>query len=252
VGLTELELQLLALRDDVAWPPTPDLATAVQARVAREPREPLRRGWRPRLPGRLVPALLALLVVLVAFGALLAASPGVRATLRDWLGIGSVRIARVQTLPDISPARQLQLGRRATVARANAHLGSPIATVRALGRPAAIYIDDGPPPRVSEVYAARPGLPPGVAGVGALLDQIQGDSTAFIEKFVAGGVPITPVRVSGERGYFIGSPHAVTLPDALRPRIAGNTVVWLHNAVTYRLETKLGRAAAVRLAETVG
>ena len=250
--MTELELQLLALRDEVAWPPTPDLATAVQARVAREPRERERRGLRAWLPGRLVPALVAVLVLLIALGAVLAASPSVRATLRDWLGIGSVRITRVQTLPDISPARQLELGRRATVAEANAHLGSPIATVRALGRPAAIYVDDVPPPRVSVVYAARPGLPPGVAGVGALLDEIQGDATAFIEKFVAGGVPITPVRINGERGYFIGSPHAVTLPDELRPRIAGNTVVWLHDAVTYRLETKLGRAAAVRLAETVG
>jgi hypothetical protein len=250
--VTELELQLLALRDEVAWPPTPDLAAAVQARVALEPRERIGRGRRPRLRSRLVPALVAALVVLIAFGALLAASPGVRATLRDWLGIGSVRIARVHTLPDISPARQLELGRRATAPQANAHLGSPIATVRALGRPDAIYVDDVPPPRVSAVYAARPGLPPGVAGVGALLDQIQGDSTAFIEKFVAGGVPITPVRVNGERGYFIGGPHAVSLPDELRPRIAGNTVVWLHDAITYRLETKLGRAAAVRLAESVG
>jgi hypothetical protein len=251
--VTELELQLLALRDEVAWPPTPDLATAVQARVAREPRESARPGRRAWRRGRLVPALVALLVLLIAFGgALLAASPSVRATLRDWLGIGSVRIARVHSLPDISPARQLELGRRATVAQANAHLGSPIATVRALGRPAAIYVDDVGPPRVSVVYAARPGLPPGRAGVGALLDELQGDATAFIEKFVAGGVPITPVRVNGERGYFIAGPHAVTLPDELRPRIAGNTVVWLHDAVTYRLETRLGRAAAVRLAETVG
>jgi hypothetical protein len=252
VGLTELELQLLALRDDVAWPPTPDLATAVRARVAREPREPARRGRRGRLPGRLVPALVAVLVVLLAFGAVLAASPSVRATLRDWLGIGSVRIARVERLPDISPARQLELGRRATVVQANAYLGSPIATVRALGAPDAIYLSDSLPARVSLVYGARPGLPPGTAGVGALLDQIQGDATAFIEKFVAGGVPITPVRVNGERGYFIAGPHAVTLPNELRPRIAGNTVVWLHDAVTYRLETKLGRTAAVRLAETVG
>jgi hypothetical protein len=250
--VTELELQLLALRDDVAWPPTPDLATAVQARVAREAQERVRRGRPAWLPGRLVPALVAVLVALIAFGALLAASPSVRATLRDWLGIGSVRIARVQRLPDLSPARQLELGRRATVAQANAHLGSPIATVRALGRPNAIYVSDGLPARVSLVYAARPGLPAARAGVGALLDQLQGDATPFIEKFVAGGVPITPVRVNGERGYFIGSPHAVSLPSELRPRMAGNTVVWLHDAVTYRLETKLGRAAAVRLAETVG
>ena len=199
-----------------------------------------------------MPALVAAALALVAFGVLLAASPGVRATLRDWLGIGSVRITRVRTLPDISPARQLALGHRATVAQANAHLGSPVATVRALGAPDAIYFDEGLPARVSLVYAARPGLPPGTAGVGALLDQIQGDATIFIEKFVAGGVPITPVRVNGERGYFIGGRHSVNLPDELRPRLAGNTVVWLHDAVTYRLETKLGRAAAVRLAESVG
>ncbi len=250
--MTELELRLLALRDEVAWPPTPDLAGTVQARVALEPRESARRGRRAGLRGRLVPALVGVLILLAAFGALLAASPSVRATLRDWLGIGSVRIARVHSLPDISPARQLGLGRRATVARATAHLGSPIATVRALGRPAAIYIDDGPPARVSVVYAARPGLPAGPAGVGALLDQLQGDSTVFVEKFVAGGLPITPVRIHGERGYFIAGPHAVNLPDELHPRISGNTVVWLHGAVTYRLETKLGRAAAVRLAGSVG
>jgi hypothetical protein len=250
--VTELELQLLALRDDVAWPPTPDLVTVVQARVAGESRERA-RGPRPGwLRGRFVPALVAVLVVLVAVGALLAASPSVRASLRDWLGIGSVRIARVNRLPDIAPGRGLELGRRATVTQANAHLGSPIANVRALGRPAAIYVDDGPPPRVSVVYAARPGLPPGAGGVGALLDQLQGDSTAFIEKFVAEGVPITRVRINGEPGYFIAGPHAVTLPTELRPRIAGNTVVWLHDAVTYRLETRLGRAAAVRLADTVG
>ena len=80
--------------------------------------------------------------------------------------------------------------------------------------PDAIYVDDGPPARVSVVYAARPGLPPGTAGVGALLDEIQGDATAFIEKFVAGGVPITPVRVNGERGYFIGGATRSTSPTS--------------------------------------
>jgi hypothetical protein len=247
--VTALERELLALRHDVAWPPTPDLATAVQARVAREPGRRRRRAW---LPARLAPVAVAVLVVLLAFGALLAASPGVRATLRDWLGIGSVRIARVERLPDLSPARQLALGRRATVAQANRYLGSPIATVRALDPPNAIYLGDSQPARVSLVYAARPGLPPGTAGVGALLDQLQGDATGFIEKFVSGGVPITRVRVNGARGYFIGGQHAVTLPDELRPRLAGNTVVWVHDAVTYRLETKLGRAAALRLAKSVG
>src|SRR3954468_5715897 len=150
-AVTELELQLLALRAEVAWPPTPDLATAVQARVAREPRERARRGRRAWLRGRLVPALVAVLVVLIAFGALLAASPNVRATLRDWLGIGSVRIARVHSLPDISPARQLDLGRRATVAQANAHLGSPHPPLRAPRHPDR----PRPPPRAPRRHLRR-------------------------------------------------------------------------------------------------
>ena len=249
MGLTELERQLLALRQDVAWPPTPDLAATVQARVALEPRRRRRGAW---LPERLAPAAVALLLVLLALGALLAASPGVRATLRDWLGIGSVRITRVERLPDLAPARRLELGRRASAAAAGRHLGSPIATVRALGAPDAIYLGDGPPTRVSLVYGARPGLPPGTAGVGALLDELQGDALIFVEKMVAGQVPITRVRVNGEPGYFIGGQHAVNLPDLLRPRLAGNTLVWLHDAVTYRLETRLGRKAALRLARTVG
>ncbi|MGZ6675233.1 MAG: hypothetical protein ACXVFM_23085, partial [Solirubrobacteraceae bacterium] len=70
--MTELELQLLALRDEVAWSPTPDRATAVQARVAREPRERERPGRRAWLPGRLAPALVAVLVLLIALGAVLA------------------------------------------------------------------------------------------------------------------------------------------------------------------------------------
>ena len=65
-------------------------------------------------------------------------------------------------------------------------------------------------------------------------------------------VPITRVRVNGARGYFIGGQHSVSLPDELRPRLAGNTLVWVRDAVTYRLETKLGRAAALRLARSVG
>jgi hypothetical protein len=249
--VTELERELRALGDDIAWPATPDLAAAVQARVAREPR-PRRGPRRAWLPGRLAPVAVAVLVVVIACAALLAASPGVRATIRDWLGIGSVRITRVERLPVTAPVRDLGLGQRASVAQANRHLGSPIATVRALGAPEAIYISDGPPPRVSEVYAPRAGLPPGTGGFGALLDQIQGDATAFMEKFVAAGVPISRVRVNGAPGYFIGGTHAVSLPDELRPRLAGNVVVWLRDAVTYRLETKLGRDAAVRLAQSVG
>jgi hypothetical protein len=250
MGLTELERELVALGDDVAWPRTPDLAAMVQARIASQPRGRARRTW---LPGRLAPALAVLLVVLVALGALLAASPGVRATLRDWLGIGAVAVKRVDRLPDLAPARQLALGRRVTAAAAARHLGHPVLSVRALGPPDAIYEGQAiAPARVSLIYVARPGLPAGTAGVGALLDELEGDSLPFAEKLVGSGVPIVRVKVNGAPGLFIGGRHALVLPDELRPRLAGNTLLWARDGVTYRLETALGVRASLRLARSVG
>jgi hypothetical protein len=248
--MPELERELLALGDEIAWPPTPDLAAAVGARIAAEPRPPARRTWQWPWP-RLATALAAVLVVLVAFGILFAASPGVRATVRDWLGIGAVHITRVERLPDLAPARELGLGRRVTFKSAEAEFGT-IATVRALGAPDAVYLGSGLPHRVTLVYVARPGLPAGKAGVGALLDEIEGDTPIiYAEKLVGARVPITHVKVNGDDGYFIGGSHALQLPDELRPRLAGNTLVWQHEAVTYRLETALGLRAALALARSV-
>jgi hypothetical protein len=247
-----MERELRALRDDVVWPATPDIAAAVQARIVAEPR-PARAPRRVWLPGRLVPALVVVLVVLLALGTLLAASPGVRATLRDWLGIGSVSVRRVDRLPDLSTARKLDLGRRVSAAQAERHLGHPLVTVRALGAPDAIYAGKAiVPAQVSVVYVARPGLPAGVAGVGALLDEIDGDQVPFIQKLVGGGVPIVRVDVDGADGFFIAGRHAVYLPDELKPRLAGNTLLWVRDGVTYRLETALGVKAALRLARSVG
>jgi hypothetical protein len=248
--MTELELELVTLRHEVAWPPTPDLAGAVTARITAEARPAARRAW---WPGRLAPLAAALLVLVVAAAVLLAASPGVRATLRDWLGIGTVAIKRVERLPDTAPARSLQLGTRTTLAGAARASGRPVATVRALGAPDAVYAaPNALPPRVSLVYVARSGLPAGTAGVGALLDELEGEAFPYVEKLVGGGVPIRRVHVNGAPGVFIAGRHALMLPDELHPRIAGNTLVWARARVTYRLETALGQDAALRLARSVG
>jgi hypothetical protein len=105
---------------------------------------------------------------------------------------------------------------------------------------------------VTLVYVERPGLPAGKAGVGALLDEIEGDTPiAYAEKLVGARVPITEVKVNGAPGYFIGGAHALQLPDELRPRLAGNTLVWVRDGVTYRLETALGLRRALALARSV-
>ena len=243
--MTDLERELLALGDEIAWPRTPDLPAAVGARITAEPtRRAARRPW-------LAPALAAVLVVVVAFAILLAASPGVRATLRDWLGIGAVRITRVERLPELAPARQLGLGKRVTMATAERELGT-VATVRALGEPDAIYYDETLPRRVTLVYVARANLPAGKAGVGALLDEFEGDTPlVYAQKLVGANVPIAHVKVDGADGYFIGAGHALQLPDELRPRLAGNTMVWQRGGVTYRLETALGLRRTLALARSV-
>lgn len=260
-----LERALSALRDELDWPPTPDLAAAARARLAVEPARRPRRRLAPalRLP-RLAPAMAIALAVLVALGAVLAASPDVRATLGRLLGIGAVRIERVDRLPDVAPARELHLGRRTTLADAGRAARLPVATIRALGAPDAVYFSDRVAGgAISLVYVARAGLPASTAGTGALLSELRGDPISFVKKLLTGTTRLDSVDIAGEPGFWIQGRHTVALLDAegrpveQRPRLAGNTLVWLHrlpggSPLTYRLETALDKAAALRLARSVG
>jgi hypothetical protein len=259
-----LERALSAVRDELDWPATPDLAGVTRARLAAEPARPPRRR-RPalRLP-RLAPAVAIAMVALIVLGAVLAASPDVRATLGRLLGIGAVRIERVDRLPDVAPARELHLGRRTTLAGAGRAGGMPVVTIRAVGAPDAVYFDErAAGGAVSLVYVARPGLPASTAGTGALLTELRGDPISFVKKLMSGSARLDSVEIAGEPGFWIQGRHAVSFLDAQgrpieqRPRLAGNTLVWLHRLpdgvpLTYRLETALDKAGALRLARSVG
>ena len=254
--MTELERRLGGLRDDMAWPPTPDLASAVAARIAAEPAQ---RPWRPwpalRMPGmpvlRPVTAGLAAAVVAVAIALTLAAAPGVRARVADWLGIGAVRIERVDRLPDAGPAADLGLGRRTSAAAARRRTGLPTPAIRALGAPDAIYATPtgrAGPARVSVVYVARRGLPATTNGLGALLTILPGGNPEIVKKLAGSGTDVAFVDVAGAPGVFVsGEQHVVGPPN----RLAGNTLIWVRGAVTYRLEADLGRDAMLRLARSV-
>jgi hypothetical protein len=261
----DLERALSTLRDELDWPPTPDLAGVTRARLAAEPARRPRRRRAPalRLP-RLAPAVAIALAALIALGAVLAASPDVRATLGRLLGIGAVRIERVDRLPDVAPARELHLGGRTTLAGAGRAGGMPVVTIRALGAPDAVYFDDrAAGGAVSLVYVARAGLPASTAGTGALLTELRGDPISFVKKLMAGTARLESVEIARQPAFWIQGSHAVSLLDAegrpieQRPRLAGNTLVWLHRLpdgvpLTYRLETALDKAGALRLARSVG
>jgi hypothetical protein len=243
--VTALEHELVRLRDELTWPPTPELATAVAERIAAEPRT----SARSRRLGRLRPATVAIvaLVAVLVIAATLAAAPGVRARIGQWLGIGAVRVERVERLPPTGPGRDLGLGRRTTLAGARRIARVPLPAVGALGAPDAVYADprDG---SASLVWRARPGLPAATSGVGALLTLLPGGDVGIVKKLLGAGTSVTGVDVNGAIGVFIaGEPHVVVPPN----RLAGNTVLWVRGDTTYRLETALGRRPALRLARSV-
>jgi hypothetical protein len=243
--MSDLEQRLALLRDEVAWPPTPELAAAVAARVAAEPR---RRRRLPVLPA-LRPAAVALaaLAAAVAVAVTLAAAPGVRARIERWLGIGAVRVERVQRLPPTGPASDLGLGTRTTLAGARRAARVGVPTIGALGAPDAVYVDRAGG-GASLVYLARPGLPAATNRVGALLTILPGGDIALVKKLLGAGTNVEGVDVGGAIGAFLsGEPHVVTPPN----RLAGNTLLWVRGETTYRLETALGRDAALRLARSV-
>ena len=243
--MTELETRLVALRDELAWPATPDLAAGAAARIAAEPDRRRRWAGPPRWP-RPAPALAVVLAAVVAAGVLLAASPGVRARVAEWLGIGAVRVERVERLPAVGPVDDLGLGERTTLAAARRD--APVPTVTALGRPDGVYVgetDFGP--SVSLVYVARAGLPASRQGVGALLTVLPGDALALVRKLVDPSVRLRPVRVNGARGLFVEGRHVLVPPR----RLAGSTLVWTTGGATCRLETELGLDAVLALARSV-
>src|ERR671932_770829 len=148
--MTELERALVALGAELEFPPTPDLAGAVRARLER-PR------WRR-------PVVFALAVAALAIGIAMAVPPARSAILR-FFHIGAATVERVETLP---PAKQRPLG---------AGLGP------ALTRPTLRL----PPGLVATAYYARPGLNAALLryrGTRVLLAEISGDQVAFGKKMI--------------------------------------------------------------------
>jgi hypothetical protein len=237
--VTDLARQLDELGARLEFPPTPELAPAVLARMAA------RRRGRRRV---LVVALAA--VVLVA--AVLAVSPGARSAIRDWLGLGGVQIVRVDELPEVE-RRDIPpfLGERVPLEQSRRRVEFAIAWPRELGEPDEVWVRDYPPGgAVTLVYgsAAQPRL---------LLTEWRGYTTepVFL-KTVAPGTRIETVNVGVSPGVWLdGAPHAVV--SAARDGseyedmlwLAGNVLVWERGGRAFRLEADVGRDDAIRIAE---
>ncbi len=281
---TELERALRELAAALDFPPTPELAARLRTTLP----ERRRRFWTRASRLRLAAAALLFAVLLAGLVVLLV--PATRNAVADRLGLRGVHIQLVPRLtpaagpsatPAASPAVRgataagggasspaatpislatLQLGEPATLAAAEQAAGFHVLVPAALGPPDAVYLDRTVPGgAVTLVYAPRPDLPASpITGVGLLLTEFRGTiESDLFGKGVGPDTTLTPLSVGGESGWWLeGAPHAFFYhaPDGqLRPdriRLAGNTLLWEHGPLTLRLEAKLTRDAAVRLAES--
>src|SRR5215217_4423008 len=261
----DLEAALADLGADLRFPPTPDLAAAVTARLeegpARTParRRPPARRWPAWMAGwrRLAVAALAVVV--------LVASPGTREAVARRLGLRGIGV-RVGGPPPptvtTAPGARLDLGlgERVTLGEARRRAAFPVLVPTAAGfdRPDAVFVNGAVPPggRVDLVYRARPGLPASsFTDAGLLITEFRGQPEPEFLKKVTGAGMVRSVTVGGEPGFFFsGEPHFFSYQDTSgqfreeQTRLAGNTLIWQRGDLTLRLEGDLPLAEAVRIA----
>jgi hypothetical protein len=222
--MPELDVALRELGRYVELPPTPDIASGIRGRLER------RRPWRR-------PVAIALAVLVVAIGAVLAVPPA-RTAVLDWLGLRHVSIVRVDELPPTEPIVRLDLGRQTSLAQL------PLWALVPDDKPDKVFVDDG----MVNLLWGDPQHPR------LLLTEFRGE--AFIEKLIQPNADVEPVTVNGRPGAWLDEPHVVMFKDPrgrIRDnsgRLAGKTLLWQHGEVTLRLEGDLTKEEALRIARS--
>jgi len=269
--VTLLERELRDLAPHLEFAPTPDIATAVGARLRARP-EPVRRRTPDWLawPRRLTLAPIALAMVLVTALVLLL-SPGARTAVADVLrGVPGIRVfVEERVRPDGAPTPSvapnasglLVPGRRVSVAEALARPGHALRIPSELGRPDAAYLDESVRGgMISSVWYADARLPQTAQpGVGAVLTQFFPRNTYFLKELGGTGAEFEMVSVKGSDGAWVEGGHPVEIRAinqagedvVVASRLAANTLMWTDGRLTLRLETALPLADAMRIAESV-
>jgi hypothetical protein len=209
--MDELARDLAALRRELDFPATPDLAAAVGDRLRSLPApQPRRRVvWLPARPVRVL--VLAAVLVLLLAGGVVAASPTVRHELLDLLGLRGATVERTTAPPPKPVRRPLDLGSRVSLARASRLAGfRPLVPARA-GRPLAVRFDAGVAGgQVSILYPPAPGLPrTKTTGLGLLVSEFRGEeSREYLTKIAPQATTVRRLRIQGHRAAWIaGAPH---------------------------------------------
>ena len=240
--MTDLELQLRELGRSVAYPPTPDVATAVRRRLEE------RRAWWRALTRRQALAI-ALAVLAVSIAAALAVPPA-RTAILEFLRIGSATVERVETLPPAEERPLLAgLGRPVAPEVAARLAGFPMLFPADGERPDRVHVRDG----LQSVLLDVPGAGP------VLLSEVDGrHQFDFSKKLAAPATRVDEVAVNGEFALWIeGAPHVVMFQARsghvreLTTRLAANVLIWTRGNLPLRLEGRLTKERALEPAGSI-
>jgi hypothetical protein len=271
---TRLEAALRDLAGAIDWPSAapsggPDVAVRVRVGLAERPVGVRRFGW-PVLPWRraLLLALTALLVLAAIAGAVGLGLPGLRLILGAPLASPpssagpSASVQPVRTPPPGPLGSALSLGDPVELEAVEPLTKLPprLPTDPAIGPPDAVYVDRSRGNQVAFVWADGDALPAtNEPGIGLILMRFDGRADdGLFEKILRPGVTAEPVSVDGNDGFWIsGDPHFFfyrrsdgSIVDDVR-RWVGDALIWSDGTSTFRLETSLGRGAAIALAESL-
>lgn len=281
----DLEAALRGLADDIAWPSATarpdgaDLAAMVRLRIQAAPRSSgssrSRWTWRPARRALVAAFLILLAIAAVAGGAVLGL-PGLR------LILGPAPISPAPSLiPSSAPAGSsspagsaaanpgqasdapgsaLGLGERVALQDLDARAGFTVTLPSdpTLGAPDAAYVNPSQGGQVALVWRSSPTLGRTSApDVGLVLTEFRGAvDGGFFSKAIGTGTTIASVKIHGEPGFWItGDPHLLfyTGPSGFiydERRWVSDALLWSNGPITYRLETSLGRAVALRIADS--
>ncbi len=227
--------------------------------------------WRPARRA-LVLALLALLALAAVASAIGLGLPGLRLVFGGPstslpptpapVSSASASSGAASPVPAGRPGDSMRLGRPVALADLDAAAGFHVTWPgdEAFGPPDAAYVDAARGGQVSLVWGTRPGLPPTIEpGVGLLLTVFDGTvEQGFFSKAIDADTTVEALLVDGRQAYWLsGDPHVFfytkrdgsDVVDARR--WVGDALLWSDGELTHRLETSLGKDAAIRLAESM-
>jgi hypothetical protein len=253
---TELEGMLRDFGPSYPYPPTPNLAVSVRSRIAVRPAAPVVPLPLWRDPMRLA---LAAAVLLILLGAAALINPVTRDAIAHFFHVRGVVVNRQPSpAPSLSPSASPYLGVATSLENAQAAVAFKIVVPPSLGSPDAVYMDATVPGgEVALAYKPRPAIPlVKETGLGVLVTEFRGDMAPdSLLKSAGPGTRVEETTVNGDPAWWLeGEPHTIVIKESggdSRPetlRLAANTLVWEHGGVTYRIESNLSKADAMRLA----